>query len=294
MTRSLAAVAGVAVAAVVLAAPVPAAKKNQWLIASAGQIYLYTEGDKEPKKLTESKAHAEHPAWSPDGKRFAFSEYHGDGYAHLWLMDIEGKSATQLTSGEKYQNARPTWTPDGKRIVFQRIGDGGFEICTADSSDGSDLQVVRNSGRHYPSCSPDGKSIAFLSVGDSETQLHKMQIDGKEVVKLLAEPVCGVSVPAWSPSGKWIAFSTWRDLLAVEIHVVRADGTDLKPLTKFGKMALSPSWSPDGTKIAFVCDNQGERERQTALWVMDADGGNQKEILKLGKQHIQAVAWRPK
>ena len=121
-----------------------------------------------------------------------------------------------------------------------------------------------------------------------------MDADGQNETRLFDEPVFGPQAPAWSPNGKWIAFSTWRPDYDVEIHVVRADGTDLKPLTKFGKMALSPSWSPDGTKIAFVCVDHRQDEAKSAIWVMDADGGNQKEVLKLAAIPIEAVAWRPK
>jgi WD40-like Beta Propeller Repeat len=63
----------IALAAATLAAPVPKVPVNQWLIAMEEDLFLFTEGDEKPTKLTDGKSRYQYPAWSPDGKRIAFS-----------------------------------------------------------------------------------------------------------------------------------------------------------------------------------------------------------------------------
>lgn len=57
---------------------------------------------------------------------------------------------------------------------------------------------------------------------------------------------------------------------AWRIYVMNADGSDVTPLSPEGMNDTAPTWSPDGQKIAFVSQRDGNRE----LYVMDADGQN--------------------
>ncbi|MEO2088742.1 MAG: hypothetical protein ABGY75_04480 [Gemmataceae bacterium] len=304
MTRSLAAVAGVAVVAAVLAAPVPAAKKNQWAFASDEHIYLFTEGDREPKKLTDGESTNMWPAWSPDGKQIAFCSTRDDSF-HIFTMDVDGKNVKRITQQDANRDGvtdcrYPSWHPDGKSIVFSRCfwdrcGVGESEICIVNATDGSDLRVLSNSGDDFPSFSPDGKSIVFLSTrGEVEYRLYTMNSDGQNATKLSDVWAYGSeSRPCWSHDGKAIAFGV-QGQEGIEIHVIRADGTGLKALTKFGRCAAWPTWSPDGKQIAFVLQDHVDSDTNRSLWVMDADGKNQREILKIGNPHLAFPAWRPK
>ena len=74
-----------------------------------------------------------------------------------------------------------------------------------------------------------------------------------------------------SPDGQWIIF----DLLG-HIYRVAAKGGEAQCLTQASGIAINmhPRWSPDGRAIAFVSDRNG----QTNLWVMDADGANPRAV----------------
>ena len=73
-------------------------------------------------------------------------------------------------------------------------------------------------------------------------------------------------LPAWSPNGRSIAFSSGSG--AAEILVMNADGTGVGNLTNHSDNDLDPAWSPDGTKIAFVSN----RDVNYEVHVMNADG----------------------
>ena len=81
----------------------------------------------------------------------------------------------------------------------------------------------------------------------------------------------------WSPDGTKIAFDiAWsgNNEEGSDIHVMKADGSDLVNLTDRPGDDYHPAWSPDGTKIAFVSDRDGEYE----IYVINADGSKQTQL----------------
>jgi TolB protein len=98
--------------------------------------------------------------------------------------------------------------------------------------------------------------------------------------------------PAWSPDGKRIAFGDESNG-AVELFVCDADGSNKKQLTKLGGINTAAAWSPDGKQLLF--QRHGDGEETGTLYVIDADGGNQKVVLK-GEGPIEGgrASWRPK
>jgi len=80
--------------------------------------------------------------------------------------------------------------------------------------------------------------------------------------------------PSWSPRGDQITFYSNRPGDFFQIFVMNRDGTDLRQLTFTKAHNRTPVFSPDGTRIAFQSERDGNRE----IYVMDADGGNQRRI----------------
>ncbi|HZD05441.1 MAG TPA: CehA/McbA family metallohydrolase, partial [Longimicrobiales bacterium] len=74
----------------------------------------------------------------------------------------------------------------------------------------------------------------------------------------------GPTDPAWSPDGRWIAFSMRGD-----IWKVPAEGGDALALTEGPAYHFEPAWSPDGTRIALSMDVDGNLD----IGVVDAAGG---------------------
>lgn len=80
-------------------------------------------------------------------------------------------------------------------------------------------------------------------------------------------------LPAWSPDGSRITFTSNRDG-AGDIYVMNADGGGVTRLTFTSAKESASIWSPDGTKIVFDSDRDGNRE----IYIMDADGSNQTRL----------------
>lgn len=187
----------------------------------------------------------------------------------------------------------PTWSPDGEEIAYMGViapdtSEGSEDISDiyvvkAEGSDRRNLTNTKNVMEVAPEWSPDGTRIAFVSLSMTGAfSVSVINIDGtdrQELTTLEWFPLRGTNGYlswiyglSWSPDSAKIAFA---DSAAsggeVHIFVMNADGSERQDITDDHPGAsLNPTWSPDGRKIAFVTDRDGDE----ALYVMDADGGN--------------------
>ena len=262
---------------------------------------------------------AEHrmaPQWSKDGSKIVFSRpwvgvlvVEADG-SRIWTLPVDASTggADSLTPG----NFSPAISTDGSRVAYSMVVRSNFSSDIVTSNlDGSDLRKLTDDKAtdSHPAWSPNGTQIVFVSdrsdSSDNPTSgLYIVDSDGSKL-RSLDVPVHASSdyPPAWSPAGDRIAFVSnqedrvelgegyrivWRDIA----YTVRPDGSGLAEL---GDAANTPVWSPDGTRVALVRAFIEEREEAHALYVMNADGTGQQELLSLGSvdEQYDALAWSP-
>jgi Tol biopolymer transport system component len=128
--------------------------------------------------------HVDHkPVFSPNGMKIAFNSQR-DGLLGLWVMDVGGTNAVNLTPGVFAGGA--SWSPDGSRIVFAREEEDGNIDTYVMNADGSNKINITNHPSFDVSAvwSPTGDKIVFVSTRGGASQLYLMNPDGTDLVQL--------------------------------------------------------------------------------------------------------------
>lgn len=218
---------------------------------SSGQAFTVNPDGTDPRFVADS---GYHPAWAPSHAALALVDGQSPGGILSYVAPTGARYALTPAPSESTEgDSRPTWSPDGLRLAFSRIDFGG--------SDGySSIWVINKDG---------GNAQRISTAG------------------------CITSDPTWSPNGTHIAFWSSRDhctsgdIGAYELYVMRSDGSNIR---KLGTATNSgaPAFSPDGTKIAFSTDRDGNFE----IYVMNADGTNQSRITTTSGEDTDPT-WSP-
>jgi Tol biopolymer transport system component len=117
---------------------------NAYMLAASNEtgayeIWRINSDGSGAMQLTADKRDNSAPAWSPDGKEFAYSSKQVDGTYQIMLANIDGSNARKITNAGN--NFSPSWSPDGNWIAFTSTRGGRMDVYIADKS-GGNVQVL--------------------------------------------------------------------------------------------------------------------------------------------------------
>ena len=235
------------------------------------------------------------------------------------------RNLRQLTNGG--ENAEAYFSAYGRRLIFQSTRDG--RTCDQEfvmNIDGSGVHRVSN-GSGKTTCGfffANDQRILFGSSHAEQREcppkpdpskgyvwrldpydIYTALPNGDELRRLTNYGVYTAEAVV-SPDGKRNVFTSLKDG-DLDIYTMNVDGSNLKKLTTTPGYDGGPWWSPDGTKIVYrawhpVGDSLAVyrdllaqrlvRPNKMELWVMDADGGNQRQVTQLGGANF-GPSWTP-
>jgi Tol biopolymer transport system component len=222
-------------------------------------------------------------AWSPDGKKIAYTE-NGD-FQRLKVVTIDGSAPVTIKTDYILESSirEVSWSRDSERIVFSYriidweygggVGRDSYEIFLINADGSGEIPVFESQGDdRTPAWSPVEDLIVFMSDMDGQWDIYSIRPDGTGLENLSSSTGDDM-YPVWSPDGSRIAFQSNRDG-NTEIYAMNKDGSGQLNLSGSPGVDERPGWSPDGTRIAFRSDRDGDSE----IFVMNADGSDQRNL----------------
>jgi Tol biopolymer transport system component/imidazolonepropionase-like amidohydrolase len=247
-----------------------------------GDIYTMPLTGGKAKRLTHGQAYDVTPRFSPDGTQIAFTSDRAGG-DNLWVMDLDGSNARQVTKEAFRLVNGPAWTPDGQYLLGRKHFSserslGAGEVWMYHISGGEGIQITKRKNDQQDqgneiAVSPDGRYIYFsedMSGGstfeynkDPNGQIYVIRQYDRETGKFknLITGAGGSARAVPSPDGKTIAFvrrvraESVIYLYDIESGAQRAlfDGLDHDQQEAWAIFGVYPnfSWTPDGKSLVF-------------------------------------------
>jgi Tol biopolymer transport system component len=278
----------------------------QNMFPRSSEIHVLRVSDGTVTALTTSQNEKVAPAWSPDGTAIVFAErVREEPRSELVVIASDGSGRRVLTRPQPLEfDDQPAWSPDGTSVAFVR---------GRAPTDGQHVFVVRRDGTGLrrltqprsalpayegPVWLRDGQTVLFARrSADLDDDLFVVD-SGRGGARRLTDNTVRDSDPAWSPDGSRIAFVRTLEYGPVgrrdqnlELFVMRADGSGVRRLTRYRQEDVEPTWSPDGSRIAF--SRRVGRTGLFAIHTIRTDGTGLRRVTAALPGSPSSPVWSP-
>jgi Tol biopolymer transport system component/predicted Ser/Thr protein kinase len=229
------------------------------------------------------------PAWSPDGECTA---HPGESGLVLRLESGTVNTVADMPGGSELY---PAFSPDGRSLAFVRQSGGAstdlylLPLAPGFQAGGEPKRLT--SGMRFlntPVWTPDGREIIFSAETPTGMGLWRIPASGASAPRRLALVGEDASSPSISRDGKRLVYARRTENYSLWRVGLGRGSKPAERITSSTRADALPSYSPDGTKLAFSSQRSGSME----IWVADADGSDPAQLTSLA-QYSVVPEWSP-
>ena len=228
----------------------------------------------EVRQITNDRALAVTPRWSPDGSRLLYTSYFRTGFPDIFVLDLGSLQRNTFVSF-KGTNSGARYSPDGRNVAMVLSGEGNPEIYIGNAQGRNITRKTRTRAVEASPCfSPDGSQIVFTSDSAGGPQLYIMPAAGGEARRLPTRLSGYCAEPDWSKADPSKIAFTARMGRNFQIAVYDLKAGIAKEVSKAAFDAVEPSWLADGRHLVFTA----RAANSSSLWILDTETGKSMQL----------------
>ena len=235
-----------------------------------GEIYTIQADGSGLVQVTDNETQEALPRWSPDGRQLAYIDDQF-GTSRLVVSNADGSNASRVAT-DLEATWGVVWSPTGRQVVFRSSRSQNWHLFSVDVQTGDVVNLTRGAQftpYGHPSFSPEGDRMVVGvrmpdNAGPPEIRLFIVRADGTGLTELSFPAGDADDWPVWNPLTDEILFQGLVRGQGVGLYVASPDGPISRLKAEPEYLLSYPSWSPDGTMIAYVAL---ETPQATALHV---------------------------
>ena len=218
-------------------------------IYNESSLYVINADGTGFKQLTAAPGSDFEPAWSPDGRRIAFTSVR-DGFRQIYSLDVNSLAVTLLTNTTNaIESSQPSWSPDGKRIAYMVKRVGTYQVWAMTDTGQEAVQLARSGQDLWdflPTWSADGRTVFFNQrrQGPFRPWLMKANYEDLSQDPRRLNFVTPIEDVSFSPDGLWLVFEGMDGEGNRDIYFMTVAGSGRTRLTNDPKIDFDPAWRP--------------------------------------------------
>ena len=243
------------------------------------------------------------PDLDPTGQWLVYASTQHRSTSDLYVKGVESTAVRQLTD-DPANDATPVFSPDSKWIAYASDRAGNWDLYLISSDGGPSRQLTSSSDDEiHPSFSRDGRQVVYCRRASrtGQWEIAVIGLDRPATPKFIGHGL----FPRFSPADDRIVYQRGREqgsryfgIWTIEL----VNGEGMRPTqiaASANAAAITPRWSPDGTKIVFCTILNPEsdlhkegRPLQSDVWVINSDGSGRANLTRSRFANLQPV-WSP-
>lgn len=197
------------------------------------------------------------------------------GGSDIYYLNNTEQTTISLTNTDTRNEFNPRFSLDGKFLIYTAVHSGGYQLFKLNLDSQRSKQLTRDYGvmNLYPSFARDNRNIIFETLQNGAWHIHRMDLNDSLSLRInLTSDTHHFMSPSYSPDNSQIVFTRHnKDWSNGEIGIMDSNGMNLQILAKGRDNGRTqPQFSPDGQKIVYVSDIDGNSE----IYMIEKNGEN--------------------